>query len=292
MPNKLTQNESGDAWKYGLANQFSLLLRKPLDVENGSIKAKIAYESLTQDQRIQIDESAKEAVPFLRAFDDRLANDVVAVSIQADKHAIRGDVRDILLHLERGDPIGISAKHRNFAVKNPRLSSTIDFGELWYNHPCSNNYWRQVLPLFSELEQRGGLWKDINDKHTRYYLPILGAFVDEVKEYAVASTMLSYLIGRQDFYNIVKVNGYISIQSFNINGTLKWGTKLPVPDQIMGVLLKGNTTAILAMNNGWQLSFRIHNARNKVEPSLKFDTQVIGYPSALVNNAIHYRRNE
>lgn len=289
MP-RLSQNKSGDAWEYGLAKQFSELLRRPLRIKNGGAKTKDAYESLTTDQRRRIDEGANESVLFLRAFDERF-DDVVDISIQADSAGIQGDVRDILLHFEHGDPIGISAKHRNSAVKHSRLSSTIDFGELWYDRPCSDNYWRQVRPLFSNLEERGGRWQDIDDKHTRYYLPILRAFVDEVRTYAVASTMLSYLIGRQDFYKVVKVNGYISIQSFNLNGTLKWGTQLPMPDRILEFLLKSksNTTALLAMNNGWQLSFRIHNARSMVEPSLKFDIQLIGHPAALATNMIRYR---
>ena len=36
------------------------------------------------------------------------------------------------------------------------------------------------------------------------------------------------------------------------------------------------------MNNGWQLSFRIHNAKTDVEPSLKFDIQFIGMPCSFV----------
>ena len=37
------------------------------------------------------------------------------------------------------------------------------------------------------------------------------------------------------------------------------------------------------LNNGWQLSFRIHNASTKVEPSLKFDVQFIGMPVSILN---------
>lgn len=35
------------------------------------------------------------------------------------------------------------------------------------------------------------------------------------------------------------------------------------------------------MDNGWQISFRIHNASSKVEPSLKFDVELIGQPTGL-----------
>ncbi len=46
---------------------------------------------------------------------------------------------------------------------------------------------------------------------------------------------------------------------------------------------KKNSSTILEliMDNGWQISFRIHNASSKVEPSLKFDVQLILQPTAL-----------
>ena len=34
----------------------------------------------------------------------------------------------------------------------------------------------------------------------------------------------------------------------------------------------------MGFDNGWQFSFRIHNASTFVEPSLKFDIQLIGIP--------------
>ena len=42
----------------------------------------------------------------------------------------------------------------------------------------------------------------------------------------------------------------------------------------------GNTIVIIC-NEGWDISLRIHNASSKVEPSLKFDVQLISTPSSL-----------
>ena len=36
------------------------------------------------------------------------------------------------------------------------------------------------------------------------------------------------------------------------------------------------------LNNGWQLSFRIHNAEKEIKPSLKFDIQFIGTPPTIL----------
>ena len=37
------------------------------------------------------------------------------------------------------------------------------------------------------------------------------------------------------------------------------------------------------MDEGWQFSFRIHNASTKVEPSLKFDVQIVGMPTTIIS---------
>lgn len=43
---------------------------------------------------------------------------------------------------------------------------------------------------------------------------------------------------------------------------------------------KGSTNTVeMYLNNGWQLDFRIHNASSQVQPSLKFDVQLIGMPA-------------
>lgn len=42
-------------------------------------------------------------------------------------------------------------------------------------------------------------------------------------------------------------------------------------------------TLELVMDNGWQISFRIHNALSRLEPSLKFDIQLIDIPQSVTN---------
>ncbi len=95
--------------------------------------------------------------------------------------------------------------------------------------------------------------------------------------------LVQYLLGRYDYYKVIKENGTISAMSFNINGTLKWGSKMPLPTQITAIALKPNsdTTLFMTFDKGWQLSFRIHNASSRVEPSLKFDINIIGMPRTI-----------
>ena len=50
-----------------------------------------------------------------------------------------------------------------------------------------------------------------------------------------------------------------------------------LPSRLVAIELKPNSdnTVEMYLDNGWQLSFRIHNASSKVEPSLKFDIKFI-----------------
>ena len=41
-----------------------------------------------------------------------------------------------------------------------------------------------------------------------------------------------------------------------------------------------NTIEVVC-DEGWQISMRIHNASSRVEPSLKFDVQLVSFPSSL-----------
>ena len=83
-------------------------------------------------------------------------------------------------------------------------------------------------------------------------------------------------------------------QSFNLRGELNKDGKhnkativIPIaelPDEIIALKFKRNSknTVELYLNNGWSLSFRIHNASTIVEPSLKFDIQFLGVPKDII----------
>lgn len=101
--------------------------------------------------------------------------------------------------------------------------------------------------------------------------------------------MVEYLMGEHDFYKVIKENGDVSIQSFNMHGALGWGRHIRLPTRLIEAREKDNSdnTMIFTFNEGWQLSFRIHNAESRVVPSLKFDVQIVGLPNA-TSHQIHY----
>ena len=104
--------------------------------------------------------------------------------------------------------------------------------------------------------------------------------------------MIEYLIGIEDYYKVVSRDSkrLTMIHTFNMHDTLNKSSKdrvseieVPVvelPTRLIdiGFKPKSNNTVEMILDNGWQLSFRIHSASTKVEPSLKFDVQFISMP--------------
>jgi len=234
-----------------------------------------------------------------------LTNVPLYLSIQEDAMGIQGDVRDVLcIRRQNQWEIGLSCKHNHTAVKHSRLSKTIDFGDSWFGIPCSESYFNEIDPLFDKLEklrEQGELWRNIEDKEERYYVPLLTAFMRELERLdqnnqgIIPERLLNYLLGRNDFYKVITLDRIkvTQVQVFNIYGTLNRNAgrirpivnvpQLPMPTRFYNIGFKPSSgnTILVALDNGWTISMRIHNASSKVEPSLKFDIQLVGVPPSL-----------
>ena len=280
----------GKAFEYALALQIAENIGAALRDDDVLLVAKGYYN---QVDPAHIDQAATEAAIFLQRHDERMDN-VTSVRLQSDIQGKLGDVRDIVLTLN-GLEIGISAKHNHQAVKHSRLSDKIDFGKAWGDHPVSGRYWKAINPIFEDMRNRKGqLFRDIPNKEAVYYLPILTAFEDELRRLCedfgrqFTKPVFQYLLGKHDYYKVVCQKRCVYVQSTNINGTLKWGRKWRIPERIEQIRRKpgSNSTLLVSFSGGWQLSFRLHNARSKVEPSLKFDIQFVGLPQSVARHEI------
>ena len=298
------QMTTGKAFEYALLSQFEEKLKDKTNVEvikNSSFNiAKGCFENTTKTEQADYLLSSSFAVNFLMDIEPRLSNDlgkedILQLEILSDNFGKEGDVRDVLaIRLLQKWEIGVSAKNNHEAVKHSRLSSNIDFGEKWLGTKVSKEYFDSVNPIFKRLEnirkesKATKKWSEIGDYHSSVYVPILSAFVKELKSLDeqnknIASSLVSYLIGNKDFYKVIKSKNSIEVQAYNMNGTLnlpfkniepKYKTpKVPLPTKIVSIELKedNDTTVIVTMDGDWTLSFRIHNASSRVESSLKFD---------------------
>ena len=285
-----SQAASGKAWEYSLARRLARINSVPILPSNAQLAALKAYHEYSEHEQGAFHRAAVAAANFLQAHDERFG-ELAQLEIQSDQRGKDGDVRDVLAATKEGSVIGISAKHRHRALKHSRLSDNIDFGLEWYGRPCSAAYWGRVKPVFSKLRRSSvGYWRELPDKHEGYYQSVLAAFMEEVLEYADAERLLRYVVGRYDFYKVIKSNGDVEIQSFNLGGSLQWGAKLPMPTRIVEFRREPSrvATAVLTLDHGWQLSFRLHNANAEIEPSLKFDIQLVGSPEEMGNYTIPY----
>lgn len=275
-------------------------------VHNSSYYAALsAWETLNDSEQQLFTLSAKSTIDTIFAMEPNIVeetSDVLNLFIQSDQHGEIADVRDIII--ERKDirwEIGLSIKHNHTAVKHSRLAKSLDFGEKWYGVKCSSSYWNEVKPIFDFLEiekSKGTLFRELKDKESSVYVPLLNAFKNEVsfqisKNKKIPTRLVEYLLSKYDFYKVISLDSkrITTIESFNIYGTLNLPSSqktpeikvppLKLPEELLyiGFKPKSKTTILMCFDHGWQFSFRIHNANDYVETSLKFDIQIVGMPT-------------
>lgn len=312
-----SSNSKGRAYEYAWIQVLSdelHKLRKTVLIENSSLIAnKKAWDSLDVEERRNYVISATAAVRTIFELEPLISensNDELLLEFQKDKNGEQGDVRDIVIKRDQiAWEVGLSVKHNHNAAKHSRLGKSLDFGKKWYKNPCSNNYWHSTKAIFDILQKAkdsNTKWSDISNKDTTVYKPILEAFVEEVqyaysKDKSLPRKLLEYIIGIKDYYKVVSHDSkrLTLIHSFNVHGSLNKPSKnvistitvplVDLPTELVAVKFakdkKGkerNNTIEMYLNNGWQLSFRLHNASSKVETSLKFDIQFVGLPPSVV----------
>jgi len=320
MTKTSTQTINGKAFEYALLNEFLERLKVATSVtviENEPFKTALkCFVSFDEKEQSHYKLVASFAVNFLLDIEPRLANginenDVLQLEIVADKAGQTGDVRDVLAirSLQKWE-IGISAKNNHRAVKHSRLSNDIDFGQKWLGIPCSVDYFEEINPIFGNLAKLRATskatqkWDTLGDYHSSVYVPVLDAFktellkLDKENPGILAERLVEYLIGNQDFYKIIKGKNKVEIQAYNLHGTLNLPfenikpkakiQRLKLPNRLIEVVYQDNsqTTLLVTLNEGWQISFRIHNASSRIEPSLKFDINLVSAPHSLFSNQL------
>lgn len=310
MKNK--SNVFGRAYEYicieTLNNEINKIRKATIEKSPTYKNAKKCWDIIDENLKSILINSALAATysifdlePMVTAQDD----DDIILKMQKDKEGEIGDVRDIIIIKNKAKwEIGLSIKHNHFAVKHSRLSSKLDFGKRWYGINCSDNYWKDIDPIFAYLnseKEKGLKWRELKNKENDVYIPLLEAFMNELKrvnkDHAdLPRRLVEYLLGKFDFYKIISVDNksVTQIETFNLRGTLNQKSKyrkpniiIPIvklPSRIVSLDFKSQSTNTveLYLDGGWQFSFRIHNASTYVESSLKFDIQIIGMPTSIM----------
>ncbi|MDW7669464.1 MAG: HaeIII family restriction endonuclease [Bacillota bacterium] len=302
------QIKNGKAFEYACLDIISKKYKDSVVIikeENKAYKtAEKYYNELESEHKSILKDGSKIGIDIVERLEPNLmsflSTDKLILSIQTDAKGQTGDVRDVLINKNNKWEIGISSKHNHEAVKHSRLSPTIDFGKKWLNIECSDNYFNEINSVFNQLIKLKGIkWKETNiNKSKIVYKPLLDAFKKEMmnlyEKYGeeVPKRLVKYLIGKHDFYKfILEVEKrFLKVNAYNISGALNRRTKnikseynlpkinLPTKIYHFDFLENKDNTLELSCNNGWQISFRIHNASSKIETSMKFDVMLIGVP--------------
>lgn len=315
---KADSTENGKAFEYAIANSYYAFLKdKGLNVilvkDDAYQQTKSCFEIQHEKAQESFVRAATNTIETLTILEPGLVNeknnnDVLKIRIAKDAEGQLGDVRDIIFSRENISPkweLGFSAKNNHEAVKHSRLSMSIDFGAIWLNHPCSQSYFNEIQPVFELLNNYKQnnpsiKWNQIPNKFSEIYVPVLKAFKKELlriytEHDDVPQVLLSYLIGKYPFYKIIKDDdcNLVVVMAFNILGQLNKtvngvkpkvkAEKIKLPSRIIEFDFKHNseTTLLMILDEGWQISFRIHSADGKLTNSLKFDIQLIGNPPIL-----------
>lgn len=304
-------NNQGRAYEYVFINTLNSAIseKRPSQIiENSSYRAaKNAWDTLSSAEKVLYELSAKSTVETIFALEPNITEDdesILDLFIQLDNEGKKGDVRDIIIQRKMITwEIGLSIKHNHEAVKHSRLSKRLDFGKEWYGVNCSSKYWSDIKPIFDFLDlekEKGKYFRDLESKEDQVYIPLLNAFKDEIMnqvsvDKSIPGRLIGYLLSKYDFYKVISLDRsrITSIISFNMYGTLNrpsrkskpsiFVPKMNLPSSLLYIDFKpkSKTTLIMCFDNGWQLSFRIHNAKDLVEPSLKFDIQIDGMPTGV-----------
>jgi hypothetical protein len=307
-------NNQGRSYEFSyliiLSEEISKI--RPVKIEENSsyFAAERAWNTLNDSEKSIYKVSALAGVKTIFELEPLIlddGDDELELKIQSDDKGKEGDVRDLLI-IRRGIEweIGLSVKHNHFAVKHSRLSKNLDFGEKWYGRKCSEQYWIDIKPIFEYLDiekEKGNKWNELPNKEDDVYIPLLNAFKSEIDRQNklfrkdIPRLIVEYLLGEFDFYKVIGIDSKktTQIQSYNLRGTLnrqgnikKRSIEVPIsnlPTRIVSLEYKpkSKNTLELYLDGGWQFSFRIHNASSKVEPSLKFDIQIIGMPTTIIS---------
>ena len=315
---KASQTVNGKAFEYAclrslLAHAKALDKDVSIEASKAFTTAEKAFSAVDDNAKCEMMAAANAAVKLIVPLEPKLmgGSGTLLLTIAADAAAIGvdGDVRDVLC--VRADDeewaIGISCKHNHEGLRHPRITEDKDFGADWIGVHCSREFMNEITPIINSLIENGKneiLWSQIDQKWDRYYVPILTAYLKEIRRMCnenatVPEKLLSYFFGANDFYKVIMKSGSrtTTVEGFNMHGTLnaacgktKAMTKVSVikmPTRLLDAAFKAGTktTIILTFDGGWSISMRLHNKDKVAKPtSLAWEVNLEGLPPSTYVN--------
>ncbi len=303
-----TQVQNGKAFEWAVACELAKSTGGQIQLNAEARNAENDFNTAKSSLKTAQKSAAEKAIAHILQLEklSKGSSSSFEVIIQPDSAGKVGDVRDVILSWKDHN-LGISCKNNHRAFKHSRLSADIDFVQKWglSEKGASKKYWNSVIPIFERLKDvrltsdKKALWRELPNKSSEIYEPILSAFEQEIHDLMgdpdsnqqdVAAAFIDYVIGNTDFYKVIAEKGQVEIIGFNFHGSLRVSkSKYPTKIHSIERHLDNAGTSILRFQEGHTFSFRIHNASSRIEPSLKFDIQALSLPSnQIYSNHILY----
>lgn len=292
---------------------------KPVEIEkNASLEtARDAFGDMAPAVQKRMKKAAEAGMRLILPMEPRLMEGsgtlVFRMPTDARAKGPDGDVRDVILIRNSEDnwEIGLSCKHNHKALRHPRITEGKDFGMDWMGIHCSKEFMDEISPITDRLisnKKNKTVWGNIPGKYDNYYVPILQAYMDEIKRMcgrdpSVPGKLVAYFFGSKDFYKVIMSDREKTtyVTGFNMYGTLnkacgkkkaKWRVhKTEFPTMLNNSYFykartkagarTSKTTIILDFDGGWSLKMRLHNKEKVASPtSLAWDVGLIGKPDS------------
>lgn len=246
------------------------------------------------------------------------------LSAMPDSAGVKGDVRDVLVTIY-GDKdknsiereLGISCKNNHEAVKHPRITENPDFAKEWTKGKfcCSKEFleeMKKVQEVIENYQNKYSTWSQVDEKMDTVYLPIVTAFVKELRRLGMvpedasdeqrknaelfSKMFFEYMFGTRDFYKFIKDDKAkaTKVYPYNMHGSLMKTYKgekneqavpcVTMPEEMVEVRLKPRSKTTLEIYfDQWIISMRLHNADSTIRnTSLKFDVQIKAQPKKVM----------
>ncbi len=96
----MKQVQSGKAFEFGMITQIECSIACEIEKNPSWYDAQNYYNNCTLDEQHRILKASEKIIVFLLTHEKKLSNEKYKVYLQSDMEGQKGDVRDIILHLD------------------------------------------------------------------------------------------------------------------------------------------------------------------------------------------------
>lgn len=148
-----------------------------------------------------------------------------------------------------------------------------DFGEKLYDIPCSDTYWKTVVPIFEKLEKfQSSSWKDLKDKEETIYTPLIEAFLKELK---VAFSKKGTV---EKFFTSLEIKKMYKKELTTLGVPIEFISHLQYPTRFVDYVTFLDKGFFDLFFDRWSLRFTIQHVFVNVRPCLKLKVSLVGVP--------------